>query len=207
MSYKKKYYKKKWKKGGKSLAKRVAKLEKTTKEEPKFYDSSGSTTFGTAGVLATLSIMAQGDTALTREGNMVRPKSLRYRIAFKGNAASVTPDAVRVIFAIDKSFDGVVPDADDLLENDDTLAFPSIVNKCRFRILRDIHLYLNEGDSRQDKFREGFIKFPSLMKIHYQGTDATDASGGKNQILIYIVSSNNTYQPTVTWKSRFKFTE
>lgn len=187
------------------LNRRITRLERGGYQELKTHDKSSEGTRGTTGTIIPLSEVAQGDTSLTREGLQIRPRFLVYKIFANGNSSGPT-NQVRLIIFTDKGNQGTYPTAAQLLEADSMTSWAEHDTRPRFKIHRDMIISVPYGTNNAT-FRKGIIKFNKNKKIWYTGTTAAEASNGKNALFAYIISNDNTNQPTCSLYTRLRFVD
>lgn len=189
----------------KYMDRKIRRLEKGYGKELKTYDQALENTPGTTGSFECITDMAQGDTSITREGLVIQPRHLQYKLITKAHASfSGTAQWLRVMIVQDTQQSGVAPTVAMLLESDTIGSWLQHDSRPRFRILRDftITLPLNGNAS---KVYKGIIKFNKNAKINYQGTGTAAASMGKNNLYVYMLSNDNTNSPTSYFYSRMRF--
>lgn len=182
-------------------AQKIRRIQNGSLHELKTHDSTTSDTPNTTGLIVGLTLIAQGDTSLSRDGLQIMPKNLQFKIRVVKHG-SATNTQVRIIIFKDKEQGGTLATVADLLEGDGTLDFTEHDTRPRFQILRDLDFIVQTG-SETMIFRKGFIKLRG--KIWFGGTSAAQTSQGKNNIYFYIVSSEATNLPSVIVQARLRF--
>lgn len=155
--------------------------------EDKVFSQALTGTFSLAGVTNYVSAIAQGDGLGDRAGNVIRPKSLEFRVTIIDTVSSFS----RVIFFQDNENVGTAPTVANVLQTalpNSTLLAESLSLR-RFKILYDIMCPLS---SAGDLTRFYHRVLPVKGAIHFSGTGATSASGGKNAIYVLLISTTNT---------------
>ncbi len=166
-----------------------------------------STAPTTTGLISLISGMAQGDTSLTREGLKIQPKHLEWKFQINQHATSTAVPkhtAVRIIIFRDVDQQGIIPTVAMLLEADTITAMPEHDTRPRFKILRDMTFILS-GAGQIASFSKGIIKFGKSAQIWYQGSAASIANMGKNNLFMYTVS-DDANAPPVALQLRLRFT-
>ncbi len=186
---------------------RISRLERS--HEQGFLDlDQNFTSIGNAGQIANLSLIAQGDTNITRDGNKIVGKKLMMRLRITKTVA--TTDAVRIIIFADKEQHGADAAVLDLFTNvtDGADTFLNGNTKQRFRIYKDMTVvFSSDGEGTSDiEYRIFTINLRNLP-IHYIGTGATDADNGKNGLYIGMMANENTTKTAVRSFSRLWFAD
>ncbi len=182
---------------------KIRNIQRGSLHELKTHDVSMAGTISTSGAITLLSGIGQGDTSLSRDGLQVQPRNLQFKIRL---VMSATATATQVRFLIFKDTEnlGTLPLIGDLLEADTTMDFTEHDTRPRFKIMRDINFNLSINGDRIT-FLKGFIKLKG--KCWFEGTDATQASVGKNSLYVYLVSNEATNTPTHTCRFRMRFND
>ncbi len=187
-----------------SQNRRIRKLERGP--EVKVLDlNQNFTSVGTTGQIANLSLLAQGDTNITRDGNKIQAKKLDIRL--KLSKTVVTVDTLRIVIFVDKEQHGADPGLTDLMTTSAVDSFYNINQSQRFRILKDMTVVINADDTGvgADNVYRIFTINLRNMPIHYIGTAADDASCGKNNIYIFMVALEDTTKSVIRSFSRLYF--
>lgn len=187
------------------LERRLKKLEMGGAQELKRHDI-GTTTVNPSSAGTTqiyLNGIAQGDTSITREGLIIRPKALAVKLLCSHNVSATTTH-LRILIVRDKDFTGSTPSLGNILESVDTVSFKQHDKMSRYTIIRDINICLNNV-SRNKIFKKVYIKLQGLM--HYVGTGATAGDGASNALFMYMISDQSTNTPTVEYTTRLTFVE
>lgn len=166
---------------------------------------SGSDTPATTGTVDCLTLVAQGDTAITRNGNSIKAKSLSFkaRLSIHGTASSTV---VRIMLILDKEFDQALPTLANILDSTDVKAHMNLDYAKRFKVLRNKIFIIERGagdSGPQQLYYEDYI--PLDLKIRYDAGTAAAADAKENQLLLVMLSSEPTNTPTVSWSSRVRF--
>ncbi len=187
------------------VSKRLKKLETGYGKELKTLDTVNEGTRSTTGQILPLTAMSQGDTSLTREGLQIRPRHLQYKIVNTIHANDTACTTRYIIFS-DKEMQGTYPTPAQLMEGDHIASWPEHDTRPRFRIHKVITIsHSINGNRRQT--RNGIIKFSANHKIWFSGTNAAEASLGKNHLFLYVVSDEQTNSPQGNFYTRLRFTE
>ncbi len=112
--------------------------------ETKFFDVDldDAVVAATASVTASVNLIAQGITEVTRVGRKCTLRSFhwRYEVSLPEQDAQATPqgsDSIRMILYIDKQTNGATAAVTDILETDAFHSFRNLANNTRFTILCD----------------------------------------------------------------------
>lgn len=171
--------------------------------EMKYVDSSQTgVSISNTGGLYSLSVMAQGDTQETRQGQKILAKDLLLRGSLQVNA-SATSTRVRMIIGVDKMGNGAYPTTTDILDSASVYAPLDIDDsQGRFVILYD-RLYNLETDGKDSVAFKIYKKLD--FHIAFKGTTATEADIGKNYIWILFLTDEAVNTPTVSYIARMKY--
>ena len=185
------------------VAKQVQRLKGIINSELHHHDLSVSTgSYTTAGAVSGLTLIAQGDGVSNRQGLSLLAKSLEVRLTADQHA-SATATALRIIVFTDNMQDGTLPTVTEVLESATVLAhYESDNNIGRFGKLYDQTMVLDVGGNF--KYRNFTIPLGN-KHIKFNGTDATQASQGKQSIYLLGISNEATNAPSVNWVSRVKY--
>lgn len=185
---------------------RIYRLEKGWGKERKTHDTSISTNINNTSTITLLSGIAQGDESVQREGLVVQPSHMQYRIWCNANASSTGADYVRVIIFRDKEQHGTAPVATDILESDSFEEFCKHENRIRFQILRDFLIKVDTGTNRS-VIKKGIIKFNKKQRLHYIGTAGTAANMGRNTLYVLFIGNAVSNVPYLIMETRLRFTD
>lgn len=216
MSYK---YKKTSKKGkyGKlvgnvSKIKNIVKKEIAKKEEYKNHITETTGTQDTTPTLICLTSIGLGDSIESRTGNETISRSLSFKYTIEQNA-SATKTWVRCIVFRDNLGNGGDPtafssDSTDILRTVPSVAYIPVEHKSEYTKKRYIVLYDKvtsiNSVTNPIVFREYYKKLNSVKVKWYDGTNTHRLAG---HYWVLFVSSEATNTPTITWQSKYKFTE
>lgn len=136
-------------------------------QELKFHDVSFTTDATTTGVVVALNHMAAGDTALLRDGNKIRMKSIQLK--WTSQLESIAANAVcRFMIVYDRQPNGVAPTIATAttgpLESISVVSMRQVASSTRFKVLYDHVFALNNTSDTAGAFQirndECFIKIP-----------------------------------------------
>jgi len=185
------------------LIKSVSMLKSLVNSEWKFTDFTDNTALTAAGAVFNMTTLAQGTDDNNRIGNSILLKDviLRFTVTINGMAAFTN---ARIIFLVDKEYDGTTPAVSDILEtgvSNDYLATMNPDTTKRFVVIKDYLVSLSPTNSTFS------TKLYKLFNIHtqYDGTTAVDASCKENQILMLTIADQPTNLPDFEVNARFKF--
>lgn len=174
-------------------------VEKKTKDV-----ASSGTTFDSSGFLIPLNIIAQGDTAITRDGGAARIKSVEMRLSGTIHG-SATNTFIRFILVEHGFVDGTQPDVTDVLSTASYLsAYAHLKNK-GFKILWD-HTVRLSADGKDSFQLKKYV--PTDLKQHYAantGDAWASINSGVHSLLV--ISSEATNTPTVAYNVRSMFVD
>jgi len=195
-------------KSTRAIAKRAERTVKKIQRgfERKYLNQTYSTTAATAGDIVPLTNVAQGDTAILRDGNAITCRSIKIQGSLQ-SSANTAPDVVvwyRIIIFQDKQqVADTEPAVTDLLL---TAVYPSVYNYPnalkRFKILWDkvYSFYPHSGawDGTTDNFggQAFYVNkwiFPTQKQILFNGAAATDFQ--KGTIYMLTIGSATTMAP------------
>lgn len=182
------------------LAKRLKRLINV---EVKFHDvdqTAGVTTAST-GIVHDLTVIAQGDTQLTRNGSSLKP--LHFSLKGTINQNSTQPTAsVRCILFRGKLENGTTPTVTTYLESASIYAQINHDNKFQHNTLMDKTFVLtNVGSNRRVPFN---IEQKLFGHVNYDDATTTIEAGG---LYLLLITDNTSLTPVVTYYSRMTFTD
>lgn len=175
--------------------------------EHKFKDTSVGNTFdNSTGVVLPLTLLAQGTTDSTRNGNSVLSTSIHCNLKVYMHA-SATLTNVRIILFIDKqNAAGTAPTIAQLLQSTSPTAHLNMNNSDRFVILKSTqHAMVIGTETRQ--FVWQWQKNLTDLHIKYDGTAADQASAAENHIYLAAISTEPTNTPTIEGDVRYRFVD
>lgn len=161
-----------------------------------------------SGTLACLTLIAQGDTAVTREGNSILGRSILLNMDVVKNS-NVTDTKCRIILFQDTGYgvDASTLAVSNILESSligtqyAPMAPIAQNTNGRFKVLRNWSFTLNTNN--MTKRIHEFVKIYTHLK--FDGTDATAASLNKNAFYVAMISDQDTYMPAIELVSKFGF--
>lgn len=183
-----------------ALAREVMLLKDMVNVESKFVDTAGSGSITNTGTVGILSLIAQGNTDQTRNGNQIKLKSIQIKIDLMRNTAAAN-NRMRVMLLVDKEYDGSNPTIADILQTANPLAPMNKDFSKRFVILKTKHIVVNAGYPSASF--TWFTKLP--FHTFYDGATAAQADCKENQILIAFVSAEAADQGTYVYYSRLNY--
>jgi hypothetical protein len=170
--------------------------------EVKTKDVTGSSTPGTSGSLIQLATIAQGDTAITRDGNSCRLKGIQIR-GFATIGSSATDTYLRVLVVLHKFTNGNTPSVTDVLSTASNLSPYASLKHAGYDVLDDQTLILSSVDRTNAAYA-----FHSRLDVHQDYNSATgDAWSAINNgaMSLLLISSESTNYPAFTYSSRVSF--
>jgi len=188
-------------------AAKIRRIQEGYGHEMKTHDLFNNTAGSTTGVIFGLSLIAQGDTSLSREGLQIKPKNMQYRFRITQNTGATT-SFVRIMIFRDKDQTGVsLPTVTQLMESDSVDSFTEHDTRPRFTILRDMVIPMSINGASRVHFIKGMINLGKRSKIWYLGTAASQGSQGKNNLYCYVVSSEAVQTVNLSLNFRLRYTE
>lgn len=185
------------------VAQGVAALVNT---EYKQIDVDGSPSCSTTGTLTLLTNVDEGDSRITRTGDVIRVKSNALNFYVIQNAAATTTQ-VMVALILDLAGNAGVdaPTMAKIYEDNGTsvniISHRNLDYRTRFVILKDWHFTLDAA-----KGHSAVIKFYKNLdfRAHFAGADG-DATYKANQLWLAVMSSEATNTPTLYFRNRVRF--
>lgn len=175
-----------------SLAKKAEGKKELKHNAISITDTSPDTT----GALQELSVLAQGDTNNTRDGDVIYPTSIKMRgVLSMAGAASDT----YVRFIVFRWKSGSPSAITDILVSGSVISFKSEANRFQSEILMDKVVNLNDSKSTSV-----FIQ-KSLRCKKYIGYNQSTTAANRNSIWLLTLSNESTNAPTLTMGSRLYF--
>lgn len=220
-SYKRKYYNSSKKKTSAATFKRkVAKIVKNVvHQETKYYDieiSSPLQPVSNGGTIVAVSDVAQGDTIISRQGNLIYGKNISCRLDIKGNSINDS-NVFRCLLVMDKYNQGTAPTVADVLAttgDERVMVAPqNIKTLARYRILYDKVVSLpNQTNytvataTSSGVGRKTMSFFRKLnQKIRFKGATAADIYG--QQLFLILIGDTASNDVTVSFFTRLAFTD
>lgn len=194
------------------IASSVASLINT---EWKLYDRTALSgeSIDNAGAVYRFSGLTQGDDRNQRDGNSILPKKWLTKFNIYKNS-SATTTTFRIMWIMDKEYDGANPAVTDILKTASYNSFMKYANLKRFKVLRNerITLHANKPMVAFDRYINFNIpnRNPKRQKrkwthIRYQGTTDGEGDARQNQLLILMISDQAANTPTVDLQSRLRY--
>lgn len=164
------------------------------------HDQNNTQTLDTNAQIVLLTGTNQGDAINNRQGNSSLGKYITYNFATELQGS--TPAQVRVILFVDTDNDGETPTETELLQAPSNIrSAMNTANTQRFTILYDRILTLSpNGDQLLGEKIYRTLNFHQKYRGPTGGTDF-----GKNNVWLYLNSTEPTDGPTVQWYSRYAF--
>lgn len=207
-------------KGTRAIAKRAERQVKAIKRgfETKYFSNNFTTALSAAGAVTHMTTIAQGDTALTRDGNKLTLKSCIIKASFvlSPDAGGATlPDVGLVRFIVFQDTQQVadgIPAVTDVLE---TASATSLYNKSiegpkRFKILWDklftIPVYGSSNVTATNQLGGKVLKrwiFPTRKQVYYNGPALTDIQRNGLYFLVIKAGNSNVITPGINWQVSF----
>lgn len=189
----------------KAIAKAVRQLQikEARYKEYHAHDVSISETItDSADQVLDLANIGQGDSYANRDGRKIVASSLSIR-ALLSQHASATRTQVRVVVVLDKA--GLGLDIGTYLQaTTDVQSFRSVgANVGRYKVLMD-KIYILDSTRRRDIQINKTFNFRNGLPIWYSGSSAANPT--KNNLSFLLLSNENTNTPTLTGRSRLRFT-
>jgi len=169
--------------------------------ETKYYDVTQTDSPSTTATITQINSVAQGDGADDRSGNVIFANSVMIR----GHVdVADTTNYVRVLLFVDGNSNGTAPTASNILQVASDPKSPiNIVNRHRFRVLRDMYFAVSTYGPGSLDFKE-FVKLGRL-RMDFNDTDTTARMNG-----LYVMTMSDSgaaSHPAVKWYSRLRFTD
>ncbi len=181
--------------------------------ERKFFDQFlAATTLSsqTMHVISTgyLNDVDQGDTNITRQGNVIAGKSLELNYTLALHASGTVDAFVRVVVVLDRLNDSSTAIAANNVFETHTIqrydALSLYDKKARYKILYDA-MHLIPILERSTCYKTVRIPLPKSLKCTFTGAAGTNY--GKNGISMFVGTSVSSNLPNIAMNSRFIFTD
>lgn len=189
---------------GSQLVKDVALLKSLINTETKYIDTTASLNITSGGVVVPLNLVAQGDSATTREGNSVKNHSLAVRYTAYWNTASAIPfQWCRFIVVHDLQCNGVLPNINTILQTVNYQSPKNDAGRQRYKTLSDKTYSLSQqGQPNIDE--ELYMKLGDHTNygLGNAGTIADISTGAYYLVMIADVAANG---PGAAWYTRMRF--
>lgn len=186
------------------VGKAIAGIKNLINVEEKFLDTTISQNpDASTGVVTPLTLIAQGATDQSRNGNSILSKRLDGKMAITVNS-SATATLCRVMLVLDKDDgQGTAPTVAQILDTASVFAPNNLDNSDRFVKLFD-ETYNVDIDGPKIRYFE-INKDLSDLHIKYDGANATQANATYNHIYLVTLSTEATNTPLVSGVIRYKF--
>lgn len=168
---------------------------------------AGQTALSNSAVIIPLTLVDQGVTESTRNGNRIKGSSISLKMDLIANTTAVG-NIVRYLVVIDKASNGAYPTVGDLLDN--TVSGSQVLSPynnenagSRFKILCDQRVNLDADGSTGRRFISKYFK----LHHHLTYNNNTAAAAGllTGHMYLFIVSSDNINTPSYSYTSVFSF--
>lgn len=182
------------------LIKSVSMLKGLINSELHYKDTTLTGSIGSTMQFNGLTLISQGDTDTTREGNKILAHDVYGRFEVVKHDTAVN-DIVRIVLLVDKEQDGTVATGADLLQTVSVYSPLNQVDGKRFVIIKDWTFPLTtDRPVRVIKF---YKKVP--FHIHYADSGGTITSAKENHIFLALLTNDNTNQATYSGIVRFRW--
>lgn len=180
-------------------------VKKLINVERKFLVTTGSLNpVGATPTISCLSLIPQGDTASSRDGNKCKCISLHMQSTIFINSSAATT-AVRVMLVCDKNSQGAFPAITDILQSNSYLSSYNNVNcPYRFRIIMDKRVTLSDNGKELQNL-DRYIKQQKHMT--FQGTGSTIADTADGVYYIVTLTNESVNSPTIVFNNRLTFVD
>ncbi len=182
--------------------------------ESKFLDTSVSGTIPVAGtsLMQCLTLIATGDSNITREGDKVKLLSVQVRGQVTGDASGASATTARMMLIHAKrDVDGALPAVTDILMSDSVHALKQIDNRGYFKVLWDSRFSIKEtGDSAQlpTVLVDYYKKFPKPIDAYFIASTAAITSNSSGHLFLLMMTDQATNdEPTWGLECRVVFKE
>lgn len=123
-------------------------LKRLVNVERKYFDSAiADSAIASTGEITDLSAIPQGDTAITRDGDSLKPLGFQMRYKLTGDVNATFDTVVRWILFRMKHENAVVPTVADILEGSTETSMFNFTERSRFTVLADKTHTLHVNDS------------------------------------------------------------
>lgn len=152
-----------------------------------------------AGTVALISDIAQGDDVADRQGNSILMKYIEFKYTIQINA-SATATTVRLMLIVDKDNQGSSPSPTDILDFASEVSPLNTDNASRFWVLADKMYALSING---DRVVTDHVFRRCNFHTKYSGANSTDTKA--NNIYLLTVSNEATNEPTLQGYTRCAF--
>ncbi len=185
------------------LTKDVSKMMGLLNTEFKSIDIAASGTVSTTAGFVLLNGTAPGDDFDTRDGRVIRMKSIQITLTYFINS-NATLTFIRILVFIDKQPNEATPTITQLLDTSSIVSFRNLDFRKRFIILKDDIVAMTiQGANRLGSWK--YYKQIDAKTQYDADTTGTIADITTNAIFLMLVSSEGTNLPNVTRVSRVRF--
>ncbi len=188
---------------GKLALAKVNKIEK--QREKKFVDKDAQDSSSNTITITPITLIGQGDSASSREGNKIVLTSLQMKYTFKQSTAAIATRC-RVMLVLDKQTNGAVFTAGELLQS--TSLGTAIVSPLnldgafRFKVLYNkVHTLSSEGSVVQ--YSEMFKKMN--IQARYSGSGGAQSNILSSGLYIVHLSDESSNTPNISYFTRVRF--
>jgi len=149
----------------------------TLTQELKYQDTAFNTDATSTGAIISLSNVAAGDTALTRDGNKIAVRSFELRVRLEAEATTQN-SVIRFLLVRDKnSNNAAIASIASVLDSASPESLRLIANLSRYDILMDKTITLNQTSGTGGAVQKGFLKKYIKVRDNQVTSFADGASG------------------------------
>lgn len=161
------------------------------------------------GAVTLLNGCAQGTTATTRIGRMIKMTSLYFKLVFCVSSTSVLAEAIRVLVVYDKQPNGAALTAANVMEVDTLTSPVNLGNQRRFKILYDqTKACIGTAGPQNVVFAVKAKKLNKLVEFNTGSTgNIGDIQTGSLYMIVYKTGTLATTNETVAFYSRVLFSD
>lgn len=183
-----------------ALASEVRLLKDMVNVEQKYIDTSGNGTISTTGVIGILSLCAQGNTDITRNGNQIKLKDIHIKIDINRNASAAVNRCLAMLIC-DKEYDGANPTIANILAASNVLSPLNKDFSKRFVVLKTKHFNIDASEA--SKSFTWYTKLP--FHCFYDGATAAQGDCKENQILLLLLEDQAINVASYAYYARINF--
>lgn len=157
--------------------------------------------------------VAQGDSAVTRDGNSVKLQNLDLNILVQPNATTPSRNTIRLVLVRANNSDQVTPVGTSVYTSaagaaPDILAQRNIINTKAYTVLKEKKITIDPSNGPAEKYLSIYLDFSkSNHHLKFAGTLATQQTDGRVYLIVYGNSSVLGTAPQVTYSSRIRFVD
>lgn len=161
--------------------------------ELKYIDTALNTAMDTTCTQTLLNGASLGNTATTRVGMKIAIKSIELRLLSYGTAGTGTDQVHRLQLFMDRQANAAPPTLGDQLTSNNYMAFRTLVQRKRFKILWDKTYVVNAtAEPGTARFHKMYMRFRRPLIIEYNAANnGTVADIVSNSLYLYAAGSNN----------------